>query len=303
MKKIAVLMGGTSSEREVSLASGRNVAEALKSLGKYDVVAVDLKCDDLSAMPDGVDAAYIALHGGWGEDGGVQAALDARGIPYTGPGAAASEVAMDKVKTKLVLEMNGVPTAPWSLASPGTAESPLPLPVVVKPPREGSSVGISKVSSPDEWPAALAAALDAQGGAGEVMVEEFVPGRETTVAVLGGEALPAIEIVAKGGWYGYDEKYNSDETRYPFLADSEDPKDAELESRLKKTAVAAFRAVGCRGVARVDFRVSPLGRIYVLELNTSPGFTSHSLVPKAGMKTGLTFAEVCDRILCAARHD
>ncbi len=302
-KKIAVLMGGTSNEREVSLVSGRNVAEALESLGRYEVMRVVLDADDLSALPANVDACYVALHGGWGENGGVQAALDARGIPYTGPGAAASQVAMDKVKTKLVLEMNGVPTAQWSLASPGTESSPLPLPVVVKPPREGSSVGVSKVSEPGDWPAALDAALAAQGGAGEVLVEEFVPGREATVGIIDGEALPAIEIVAKGGWYGYDEKYNSEVTRYPFLADSADPKDAELEARLRKAALDAYRAVGCRGVTRVDFRVSPLGRIYVLELNTSPGFTSHSLVPKAGMRTGLSFAEVCDRILASARHD
>ncbi|MBO7483255.1 MAG: D-alanine--D-alanine ligase [Kiritimatiellae bacterium] len=303
MKKIAVLMGGTSNERAVSLISGKNVAEALSSLGKYEVVPVDLKSDDLSALPDGIDAAYIALHGGWGENGGVQAALDARGIPYTGPGAMSSQMAMDKVKTKMILEMKGVPTAAWSLASPGTAASPLPLPVVVKPPCDGSSVGITKVSAADAWPSALEAALAAQGGGGEVLVEEFIPGRETTVGVIDGEALPAIEIVAKNGWYGYDEKYNSEETRYPFLADSADPKDAELEKRLQKVAVDAYRALGCRGVTRVDFRVSPMGRIYVLELNTSPGFTSHSLVPKAGMRTGLTFAEVCDRILKSARHD
>lgn len=303
MKKIAVLMGGTSNERAVSLVSGKNVAEALASLGKYDVVPVDLKSDDLSAMPDGIDAAYIALHGGWGENGGVQAALDARGIPYTGPGAMSSRMAMDKVKTKMILEMKGVPTAAWSLASPGTASSPLPLPVVVKPPCDGSSVGITKVSAADGWSAALDAALAAQGGGGEVLVEEFVPGRETTVGVIDGAALPAIEIVAKNGWYGYDEKYNSEETRYPFLADSADPRDAELEKRLQKVAVDAYNALGCRGVTRVDFRVSPMGRIYVLELNTSPGFTSHSLVPKAGMRTGLTFAEVCDKILKSARHD
>ena len=149
-ERIAVLMGGTSSEREVSLVSGSNVAKALASLGKYDVVAVDLKSDSLEGMPDGVSRAYIALHGGWGENGGVQAALDARKIPYTGPGAMSSRVAMDKIKTKMVLEMKGVPTAAWSLASAGTPASPLPLPVVVKPPCDGSSVGISKVSRPEE---------------------------------------------------------------------------------------------------------------------------------------------------------
>lgn len=297
MKKIAVLMGGRSNEREVSLDSGKNVAEALASLGKYEVIPVVLESDDLTALPEGVDAVYIALHGGWGENGGVQTALNRLKIPYTGPGAMTSRIAMDKVKTKMVLEMKGLPTAAWSLASPGTASSPLPLPAVVKPPCDGSSVGISKVSKPEEWDAALSAALDAQGGSGEILVEEFIPGREMTVGVLNGEALPVIEIVAKDGWYGFDEKYKSNETRYPFL------EDGDLAEKLKKTAVEAYSAMGCRGVTRIDFRVSPLGRLYILELNTSPGFTSHSLVPMAGMKTGMTFAEVCDKILSSADYD
>lgn len=300
-------MGGKSNEREVSLESGRNVAEALSSLGKYEVIAVDLKDENLDALPDDVDAAYIALHGGWGEDGGVQEALNARKIPYTGPGAFASRIAMDKIKTKLVLQMNGVPTAEWQLAAPDTPSSPLPLPVVVKPPCDGSSFGISKVSSPDQWKPALDAAAEAMGIAtdnpgaavsrNQILVEEFIPGREFTVAVVGGEAWPPVEIVAKGGWYGYEEKYVSDDTRYPFL------EDGELSEKLKKTAVEAYNALKCRSVTRVDFRVSPIGRVYVLELNTSPGLTSHSLVPKAGMKTGLTFAEVCDKILSTAAID
>lgn len=290
-------MGGKSNEREVSLDSGNNVAEALASLKKYEVVPVILQSDDLTALPEGIDAVYIALHGGWGENGGVQTALNRLKIPYTGPGAMTSRIAMDKIKTKMVLEMKGVPTAAWSLASPGTEASPLALPVVVKPPCDGSSVGISKVSTPEQWKGALTAALDAQGGAGEILVEEFIPGREMTVAVIDGKALPVIEIVAKDGWYGFDEKYRSDETRYPFL------EEGELARKLKEIAVEAYDALGCRSVARVDFRVSPLGRIYVLELNTSPGFTAHSLVPKAGMKTGLTFAEVCDKILSTADYD
>ena len=151
-------MGGKSSEREVSLASGTNIAEALASLGKYEVVPIDLTEENLNQLPDGVDAVYIALHGGWGEDGGVQAALNARKIPYTGPGVKASQIAMDKLKTKLVLEMKNVPTAKWDLAHPDTPKSPLPLPVVVKPPSDGSSVGISKVASDDQWAGALAAA-------------------------------------------------------------------------------------------------------------------------------------------------
>ena len=292
MKRIAVLMGGTSSEREVSLMSGKNVAEALKTLGKYEVIPVDIKDDTLDAMPKDVDAAYIALHGGWGENGGVQAALNALKIPYTGPGVLASQIAMDKVKTKMVLEMKNVPTAKWGLANPDTEKSPLPLPVVVKPPCDGSSVGISKVSTEDQWKPALKLA-----DSDPILVEEFIPGREFTVAVVDGEAWPVIEIVAKGGWYGYEEKYNSDETKYPFL------EDADLAPKMQKIAVDAYKAVGCRGVTRIDFRVSPLGRCYVLELNTSPGFTSHSLVPKSGIRTGLTFAGVCDRILQSADYD
>ncbi len=342
-------MGGRSSEREVSLASGRNVAEALESLGKYEVVPVDLVEESLDALPDGVDVAYIALHGGWGENGGVQAALNARKIPYTGPGVLASQIAMDKVKTKMVLEMKNVPTAAWGLANADTPASPLPLPVVVKPPCDGSSVGISKVSRPEDWPAALKAAsqtFQTPQTSQTILVEEFIPGREFTVGVIDGKPLPAIEIVAKDGWYGYDEKYKSNETRYEFLCDGSGGRDQgdvrgkaadftdrhgmpehreasspsrpsrpasrpngllatnrELSQKLQTLAIDAYRAVGCRGVTRVDFRVSPLGRCYVLELNTSPGFTSHSLVPKAGMRTGLTFAGVCDLILSCADYD
>jgi D-alanine-D-alanine ligase len=297
MKRIAVLMGGTATEREVSLQSGKNVAEALASTGRYEVAEVVLDADNLDAMPKDVDAAYIALHGGWGENGGVQAALDRLKIPYTGPGVRASQIAMDKIKTKMVLEMNNIPTAAWGLANNDTAASPLPLPVVVKPPCDGSSFGISKVSTPGEWAAARDLAFSVQKHDRPILVEEFIGGREFTVGVIDGEALPVIEIVAKGGWYGYDEKYVSEETRYPFLEDE------KLTAKLQKLAVDSFNAVYCRGVARVDFRVSPLGRCYVLELNTSPGFTSHSLVPKAGMKTGLSFAEVCEKILAAAKHD
>ena len=307
-------MGGKSSEREVSLASGRNVAEALASLGTYEVVSIDLTEESLNALPPGIDAVYIALHGGWGENGGVQAALNARKLPYTGPGVLASQIAMDKIKTKLVLEMKRVPTAAWGLANADTPASPLPLPVVVKPPCDGSSVGISKVSKAEDWARARDAAFACQPADRPILVEEFVPGREFTVGVIDGKPLPVIEIVAKGGWYGYDEKYRSDETRYVFLCEEDEGKrkkeegrraegSVSLEQKLQRLALDAYTAVGCRGVTRVDFRVSPLGRCHVLELNTSPGFTSHSLVPKAGMRTGLTFAGVCDRILSCADYD
>lgn len=304
-KKVAVLMGGTSNERAVSLVSGKNVADALTSLDAFEVVPVVLDADNLDALPAGVDACYITLHGGWGENGGVQAALDARGIPYTGPGARASRIAMDKIETKKVLDAAGIPNAPWCVvgdadAACAEADLPLPLPVVVKAPRDGSSVGVYVVKSFDQWADAVrnAVRIDREkfGGAGEALVEAFIPGREMTVGVLGHEALPVIEIRAPGGWYGYEEKYNSDATRYPFPADAFLPE-------MQRLALAAFDATGCRGVTRVDFRITPEGRMFVLELNTSPGMTGHSLVPKAAAKRGLPFPELCRRVLEAALHD
>ena len=298
-------MGGTSNEREVSLVSGRNVADALESLNRYEVLRVVLDSDDLSTLPDGVDACYVALHGGWGENGGVQAALDKLRIPYTGPGAAASRLAMDKIETKRVLDAQGVPTAPWSIVTDPSAKCPLPFPCVVKPPMDGSSVGISRVDDESEWPAALKLALETDLGyrkreglpeAPCVLVEAYIPGRETTVGVLDDEVLPVIEICAPGGWYGYEEKYNSDETRYPFPHDAFVP---EMQNIAKK----AFDACGCRGVTRVDFRVTPEGKAYVLELNTSPGMTGHSLVPKAAAELGIPFPDLCVRILETATHD
>ena len=291
-------MGGTSNEREVSLVSGRNVAESLAALGKYEVVPVVLDSDDLGALPAGIDACYITLHGGWGENGGVQAALDARGIPYTGPGAAASRLAMDKIATKRTLDAAGIPTAAWHVA--GEAAVVQDFPCVVKAPRDGSSVGVYLVKRAEDLAAAVADArrIDREkfGGDGEAIVEAFVPGREMTVGVIGHEALPVIEICAPNGWYGYEEKYNSEETRYPF------PDEAYLPE-MQRIALAAFDACGCRGVTRVDFRVTPEGRMYVLELNTSPGMTGHSLVPKAAAHVGLSFAALCDRVLEGASHD
>ena len=304
-KKVAVLMGGTSNERDVSLVSGKNVAEALVSLHKYDVVPVVLDADNLDALPADVDACYVTLHGGWGENGGVQSALDARGIPYTGPGAGASRVTMDKIATKKVLDQAGVPNAPWCVVGDADsnlaeADLPLPLPVVVKAPRDGSSVGVYLVKSYGQWANAVreAVRIDREkfGGAGEALVEAFVPGREMTVGVLGHEVLPVVEICAPGGWYGYEEKYNSDETRYPFPTDDFIPE-------MQRLALAAFDATGCRGVTRVDFRVTPEGRMFVLELNTSPGMTGHSLVTNAAGKIGISFPELCDRVLGTAVPD
>ncbi len=212
---------------------------------------------------------------------------------------------MDKIETKRVLDKAGVPTAPWAVVTERGAPCPLPLPCVVKPPMDGSSVGISRVDSADGWEAALALALDTDLGyrrregmpeTPQALVEAYIPGREATVGVLDGRTLPVVEICAPGGWYGYEEKYNSNETRYPF------PHDAFVPE-MQRIAKSAFDACGCRGVTRVDFRVTPEGKMYVLELNTSPGMTGHSLVPKAAAEDGIPFPALCDMILETAAHD
>ena len=300
-------MGGTSNEREVSLVSGGNVAEALASLGKYEVESVRLDEDVLPPLP-GCAACFIALHGGWGENGGVQSALDARGISYTGSGAAACRLAMDKIQTKLALAAASVSTAPWFVFDAAGVETArakcaekLGFPCVVKPPRDGSSVGVHLVRDEAGFADAAADALRVDGH--EAMAEKYLPGRELTVAVVDGEAMPVIEISAPGGWYGYEEKYTSEETRYTALDDDATAGFAPgtLE-RVRSEAVAAFRACGCRGVARVDFRLDAADTPFVLELNTSPGMTGHSLVPKAAAHAGISFADLCGRMVEAARH-
>lgn len=305
-KNVCVLMGGASNERAVSIETGANVANALASIGSLNVTPLVIDDDSLAALPPSTDACYIALHGGWGESGGVQRELDSLGIPYTGPGADACALTMDKIATKRVLDRHGVPNARWAAVHTPTLPCPLPLPCVVKPPMDGSSVGISKVSAPEQWSPALetAFAIDREYRLKNrvsppdpvVLAEEFIPGREMTVGVIGSEVLPPVEICTPQGWYGYDEKYKSNDTRYVFPSDPFIP---EMQS----IALAAFNATGCRGIARVDFRISPEGKMYVLELNTSPGMTSHSLIPKAAAKIGLDFPTLCHRILRTASHD
>lgn len=292
MKRVAVVMGGTSSEREVSLRSGAAVVEGLKEAG-LDVVPVVLNEDRIDCLPEGVEAVFLALHGGFGENGGAQADLDGLGVPYTGPGAAASRITIDKVETKRILDAAGVPTAPYEVLPRGAESTRLPLPVVVKPPRDGSSVGVSKVTRPEQWAEALKLARDADP-CGDVLVETYIPGREWTVGVIGNEALPVVEIQAPDGWYGFTEKYTKGMTQYAF-PESED--DAPLVARCQMLALKAFEAVGCRGVSRIDFRVAPDGSPYVLEINTIPGFTATSLLPKAAAKRGLSFSALCVRLL------
>lgn len=292
MKKVAVLMGGTSSEREVSLRSGAAVVKGLQEAG-FEVVPVTLNENTLAGLPADVDVAFLALHGGYGENGGVQADLDARGIPYTGPGAASSRITMDKIATKRVLDAAGIATAPYEVLPAGKDETTIALPLVVKPPRDGSSVGVSKVTEWAQWPEALALARKADPK-GEALVEQYILGREWTVSVVGGEALPVVEICAAGGWYGFAEKYTAGTTRYLF---PEAEEDKALLARCQEMALAAMKAVGGRGVSRVDFRVSPEGNPYVLELNTIPGFTATSLLPKAAARAGMNFSALCARLV------
>jgi D-alanine-D-alanine ligase len=298
MKRVAVVMGGTSNEREVSLKSGAAVVEGLKEAG-FDVVPVVLSEDRIESLPQGVEVVFLALHGGYGENGGAQADLDALGMPYTGPGAAASRITIDKIATKRVLDAAGVPTAPYEVLPRGVDACALPLPVVVKPPRDGSSVGISKVVEPGQWAAALKAARDVDP-LGEVLVEAYIPGREWTVGVVGTQALPVVEIQAPNGWYGFTEKYTQGMTRYVF---PENVEDAPLVAQCQLLALLAFQAVGCRGVSRIDFRVTPEGQPYVLEINTIPGFTATSLLPKAAAKKGLSFSALCATLVNFAACD
>jgi len=290
-KRVAVLMGGPSSERAVSLRSGAAVARGLAQAG-YDVEVVDVKGPPLR-LPSGTEAVFIALHGVYGEDGQVQAELDRLGVSYVGAGARASEAAMDKAISKRLLEAAGVATPAWAIVAPGDA-LPLPLPLVVKPTREGSSVGISIVMDAASWPGAVAEAARY----GTVMAEAYVPGRELTVGVVGDRPLPVIEIVAPAdGWYTYANKYTQGACRYVCPA----ALPPETERRCRELAWQTFGALGCRGMGRVDIRLRPDGEAFVLELNTIPGFTETSLLPKAAAAAGVDFPSLCDRILSLAR--
>jgi len=297
-KRVAVLMGGTSSEREISLRSGRAVARGLADAG-YAVSSVVLDHDSLdgSLLPYDAEAVFIVLHGGYGEDGRLQAELDARGMPYTGSGAAASRVAIDKVATKQACEAVGIATPPYEVLHCGCRRTTMGLPLVVKPPCDGSSMGVGLVRQDGEWDEALAQArrIDPEG---RVLVEAFIAGREWTVGMLGQEPLPVLEICAPDGWFGFTAKYTPGVMHVVF---PEDPADRVLAARCQQLAGRAFETVGCRGMGRVDFRITPEGDPYLLEINTVPGFTETSLLPKAAARHGIAFPELCTRILEAAR--
>ena len=286
-KKVAVVMGGCSSEREVSLRSGANIVTALREAG-CEVTEVVLDSESVECLRGFDGAVYIALHGGYGENGGIQADLEKLGIPYTGSGPEASRIAMDKVLSKRIFDKAGIPNAPYEVLGPGENATKLNFPVVVKPPRDGSSVGLTCPCREDEFAAALARAREVDP---EVLVEEFIPGLEWTVAVIAGESLPVIQIEPKSGVYDYEAKYTAGAAVETPLDDTE----ATLKCRA--LAVEACKAIGVRGLARVDFRVTPEGKFYVLEINTLPGFTATSLVPQAAAKAGMSRSELCVRVL------
>jgi D-alanine-D-alanine ligase len=297
--RVAVLMGGWSAEREVSLMSGSGVLEALRASG-VQAEAFDPAERDLSELrQQGFARAFIALHGRFGEDGTVQGALELLRIPYTGSGVLASALAIDKVRSKSIWFARGLPTPAFILArDPDQARAAiqtLGLPLAVKPCREGSSLGFSRVDSVGQMASAheLAARYDC-----EVLIERFVEGPELTVAILGSgdaaTALPVIEIRAKGGAYDYHNKYFSDDTVYLCPA----PLSAEKASAVARLALEAYRALGCEGWGRVDLMLDRAsGEPFLLEVNTSPGMTSHSLVPMAAAASGLDYRCLCLAIL------
>ena len=301
--KVGVLFGGRSAEREVSNMSGAGVLAALKSKG-IDAHPFDPGQRSLAELAaEKFDRVFIALHGRFGEDGSLQGALELLGIPYTGSGVMASSVGMDKITTKIVWLHQGLPTPRYAVLNAQSdlvaTAADLGLPLIVKPPHEGSTIGITKVSEAAGFKAAydIAAALD-----DSVMAEEFVTGREFTVAILGGgataRALPVVEIVAPEGNYDYQNKYFTDDTKYHCPAALPDALAAEMQ----RIAVQAYRALGCEGWGRVDVLLRETDqKPFLLEVNTSPGMTSHSLVPMAARAEGISYEDLCVEILRTAR--
>ena len=324
--KIAVLLGGTSSERDVSIATGGQVLQALRKAG-HDVVGVDtargvLSADDekkiaagnIGALPpaqaeldilstgdpsaitkapelEGVDVIFLALHGGTGEDGTLQALLDLVGIPYTGSGHMASALAMDKDMTKRILRAAGVPTPDWLMAPQvdDDIEDRLGLPVIVKASKQGSTVGLHLVKEREGLQPAIEDAFQYDD---EVMVERFIAGRELTVPVLGDQALPVGEIFPKNEIFDYESKYQPGGAVEVFPADL----DEETTKRAQELALRSHRALKLRGYSRIDFRLDERGGLWCLEANSLPGMTAASLFPKSAQAAGMTFPDVCDRI-------
>lgn len=296
-KKIGVLLGGLSAEREVSLKSGAAVHKALVDRG-YDAVAIDVGRDLARVLEqERIEVAFISLHGRYGEDGAVQGLLELMGIPYTGSGVLASALAMDKVFSKQVFASSGLTVAPYRVLHRGDAlepaDLPFPLPVVVKPSREGSSVGVSIVREP----AGLAPALElAWRYDSDILVEQFIKGREIQVGILDDRALGAIEIVPKNEFYDFEAKYTAGMAEHILPA----PLAEGLYDKVLRAGEDAHRALGCSCYSRVDFLVTEDEQCYLLEVNTLPGMTELSLLPEIAQGAGTGFSELVERILAAA---
>jgi D-alanine-D-alanine ligase len=301
--KVGVLFGGRSAERDVSIMSGTGVLKALQSQG-IDAHPFDPGQRSLAELAaEKFDRVFIALHGRYGEDGSIQGALELLGIPYTGSGVMASAVGMDKITTKKIWQVHGVPSPKYASIDAATGLDEvvreLGLPLIVKPPLEGSTIGITKVTRAEDLKAAVQLAT---GFDQVVLAEQFVTGREFTVAVLGqgasARALPIVEIVAPQGNYDYQNKYFTDDTRYHCPA----PLDAALAEEIQRHAVNAYNAIGCEGWGRVDVLLRESdNRPFLLEVNTSPGMTGHSLVPMAAQAVGISYEDLCVEILRSAR--
>jgi D-alanine-D-alanine ligase len=296
--KVAVLMGGKSAEREVSLKSGGMVLAALRKKG-VDAHPFDPKDKDLQELlRERFGRVFIALHGRFGEDGTIQGVLEWLGIPYTGSGVLASALAMDKVRTKQLWAAEGLPTAPYAVLDQATdlagVAKRLGTPLFVKPASEGSSVGMSKVRKAADLEEAYALAVNYDP---VVIAEKFIDGPELTVAILGERVLPIIRIETPREFYDYEAKYLADDTRYLIPCGLA----AKKESEIQALCLKAFRALGCRGWGRVDLMLDKRGRPYLLEINTSPGMTDHSLVPMAARAVGLSYEDLCLKILEGAR--
>jgi D-alanine-D-alanine ligase len=298
--KVAVLTGGIGPERDISLQSGECVGEALKEAG-FETVTADIRPDNLEILDDrSIDVFFPALHGIFGEDGQLQQILEDRSLLYAGSGATASKLAFDKMASKMIFEDVGVSTPS---AIEFDSETNIELleeqllnladKYVVKPIRQGSSVGVNIVSTPRE---AIDAAKETYREFGDCMIEQFVPGRELTVGILNGQALPIIDIRVKSSFYDYHAKYIDEQTEYLF----DTVTDTTIAANLDRAAIDCFNALGCRHFARVDFLLGIDRTAYVLEVNTIPGFTSHSLLPKAAAKAGLSMSDLCSNIVEAA---
>lgn len=296
-KKIAVLMGGPGSERDVSLATGRGVSKALRSLGA-EVIDVDVRGENFE-LPKDVDLAFITIHGTFGEDGQLQQILEERGVPYTGDGVEPSRAAFDKILSKEKFREHNVVTPEWEVIEVGQRPT-ISVPLVVKPARQGSTVGVVIVKNASELDSAMAEAGKYDQ---KLLIEKFVSGRELTIGVLGDQALPILEIIPKGGFYDFNNKY-------PFLnpqagGGAEHVCPAKIDptntKQTQELALRAFRALGLVVYARVDVLLSDSGDPFVLEANTIPGMTEASLLPEAAAAAGISYVDLCARIIALSR--